>query len=234
MTALQASIGALNDVVDVAADAGRKPGKPIPAGLVTPRTARVVVIGAAVAGLALAAPSGLGLVAIATIGLAVGYAYDLRAKGTAWSWLPFVVGIPLLPLFGWYGAAGTVPGWFIALLPLAALAGAAVAIANARADVERDLAAGRTSVAVRLGLEGSWWAGAALTCLAVCLAIATLAVGGGAGEGEWALVVAGTAVLVVGVALGWRGDPGRRERAWEIQAVGLAVLGVGWVVAVAT
>ena len=37
MTALQVSIGTLNDLVDAPRDAGRKPGKPIPAGLVTPR-----------------------------------------------------------------------------------------------------------------------------------------------------------------------------------------------------
>ena len=30
MTALQASIGALNDLVDAPSDRGRKPGKPIP------------------------------------------------------------------------------------------------------------------------------------------------------------------------------------------------------------
>ena len=35
MTALQASIGSLNDVVDAPRDAGHKPGKPIPAGLVS-------------------------------------------------------------------------------------------------------------------------------------------------------------------------------------------------------
>ena len=37
MTALQASIGILNDVVDAPRDAGRKPSKPIPAGLVDAR-----------------------------------------------------------------------------------------------------------------------------------------------------------------------------------------------------
>src|SRR6476660_3407010 len=35
MTALQASIGSLNDVVDAPRDAGHKPGKPISAGLVS-------------------------------------------------------------------------------------------------------------------------------------------------------------------------------------------------------
>ena len=45
------------------------------------------------------------------------------------------------------------------------LAGAALAIANARADLERDVAAGTVSVATRLGLEGSWRLHAALWLL---------------------------------------------------------------------
>jgi 4-hydroxybenzoate polyprenyltransferase len=40
MTLLQLGIGTLNDVVDAPADAGVKPGKPIPAGLVDPGAAR--------------------------------------------------------------------------------------------------------------------------------------------------------------------------------------------------
>ena len=59
--------------------------------------------------LLLATPSGPGLLLVAGFGLAVGYAYDLVAKGTAWSWLPFALGLPLLPLFGWYGATGGLP-----------------------------------------------------------------------------------------------------------------------------
>ena len=31
--------------------------------------------------------------------IAIGLAYDLRLKGTAWSWLPFAVGIPILPVY---------------------------------------------------------------------------------------------------------------------------------------
>ena len=52
MTALQASIGTLNDLVDAPRDAGRKPGKPIPAGTVSIGTARSVAVGAAAVGLA--------------------------------------------------------------------------------------------------------------------------------------------------------------------------------------
>ncbi len=46
MTALQASIGALNDLVDAPRDAGHKPGKPIPAGLVHAGDRPPIVVGA--------------------------------------------------------------------------------------------------------------------------------------------------------------------------------------------
>ncbi len=142
MTALQASIGTLNDLVDAPSDAGHKPGKPIPAGLVSIGSARVLVAVGAVLGMGLAVPSGPALVALALVVLAIGYGYDLRAKGTAWSWLPFAVGIPILPLYGWLGVTGAIPGWFATLLPMAVLAGAALALANARVDIVRDTGAG--------------------------------------------------------------------------------------------
>ena len=80
MLALQASIGALNDVVDAAADAGRKPGKPIPAGLVTAATARGVVVVAAGVGLVLAVATGTSTFVLAVAELVIGYGYDLVAK----------------------------------------------------------------------------------------------------------------------------------------------------------
>ena len=60
MVLLQASVGALNDLVDAPSDYGRKPGKPIPAGLVRPATARWISSLAGGTGVLLAVPSGLG------------------------------------------------------------------------------------------------------------------------------------------------------------------------------
>jgi 4-hydroxybenzoate polyprenyltransferase len=235
MTALQASIGALNDLRDAPADAGRKPGKPIPAGLVRPGTARLVVVIAAVAGLALAVPSGIGLVVLAVIGLAIGYAYDLVAKGTPWSWVPFALGIPLLPVFGWYGATATVPDWFVALVPMAAVAGGAIAVGNALSDFPQDLDSGTTTVATALGAHQAWWTLIALWSLTAALALGSLAVLGGAGAavGPVSVVAIGLGIIAAGTALA---SPTLRRvsgRAWEIQAVGAATTAIGWLVAVA-
>ena len=227
MTALQASIGALNDLVDAPRDAGRKPGKPIPAGLVPPHLAWAVVVLAAGLGLGLSAPSGVATAGLAVVVLAIGTGYDLVFKGTVWSWFPFAIGIPLLPVFGWLGTTGGLPASFAVLLPVAVIAGAALAIANTRADAERDAAAGVDSVATRLGLERSWALHAGLLAVVVALAIATLVAGTAQPAALLGAVGAGL-VIGLGVALGRRADSVRRERAWELEAVGVALLAAAW------
>jgi geranylgeranylglycerol-phosphate geranylgeranyltransferase len=233
MTALQCSIGALNDLVDAPADAGRVPPKPIPAGLVSEASARVVTATAAAVGIALAVLHGPGLLLLGLIVLGIGYAYDLAAKGTAWSWLPFALGIPLLPVYGWYGATGMLPPFFVALVPMAVLAGAALAIANARTDLERDQAAGTASVASWLGDDRAWAIHAALWVVVLAVAIGWLLVVGAArptvaGVGVAGLLLAVTAVRAKGVA-------GRRRRwAWEAEAVVAAGALVVWLAAVLT
>ena len=233
MVALQASIGALNDVVDATSDVGRKPGKPIPAGLVTRRTGRAVAVIGAGLGLALALPSGPGLVALAGLGLGIGYAYDLAAKGTVWSWVPLAVGIPVLPVFAWFGTTARLPAAFSILLPAAILAGAALAIANARADQERDVAAGLDSVAIRLGPAGAWRTGAGLQAIVAFVALASLWLGGGSAVAVGCAIGAG---LIVAAGVGWArpptSTPARRERAWEIQAIGVALLAAAWLAGV--
>ncbi|MEA2619979.1 MAG: hypothetical protein QOC97_752 [Chloroflexota bacterium] len=226
MTALQVSIGALNDLVDAPRDVGRIPPKPIPAGLVTPGAAWAVVLGGAVAGVALAVPSGAATVVLSGVVLSIGYAYDLRFKGTAWSWLPFAVGIPLLPTFAWLGVRGGVPASFAILLPAAFVAGAGLAVANARADVERDESVGIDSVALRLGADRAWTVNAVLLGAVVVAALLTL--GGGSTAGGWLGLLGACVAIGLGVVVGRRGDASRREQAWELQAIGVGLLAAAW------
>jgi 4-hydroxybenzoate polyprenyltransferase len=227
MIALQASIGALNDVVDAPADARSKPAKPIPSGYVSAREGTAVVVAAAVVGIVLAMASGPATTIVAVLILGIGYVYDLRAKGTAWSWLPFAVGIPMLPVFAWLGVRGDLPEAFVVLIPAAVVAGAGLAVANAGADLERDEAAGRGSVAIRLGLERAWLVSAALLGGATVLAFGTLVVRQPPNV-AWLAVAGAGAVVLIGVGLGRRGSAVRRERAWEVQAIGTALLAAAW------
>ncbi len=232
MIALQASIGALNDLLDAPRDVGRVPPKPIPSGQVTVRAARVLWLGAAAVGLVLAILSGLPTVLVAAAALAVGYGYDRFAKGTGWSWLPFALGIPLLPVFGWVGTGVPMPPSFLLLLPCAVLAGSALAIANASADLERDAASGTASVAVSLGLTRAWAIGAGLLLVAASIVLWSLS----APETlRVATAGATVAVAVIGVGVAWgasvgrrRATPRQRQRSWEIQAVGIGLLGAIW------
>ena len=227
MTLLQFAIGTLNDIVDAPMDAGRDPPKAIPAGLVTPDAARVVTALTAGLGLLLAFASGAAVFLVAIVVLGVGVAYDIAAKGTPWSWLPFAIGIPLLPVYGWLGVASYVPVGLAVLLPMAFLAGAGLAIANARADLEADLRSGTRSVATALGSDRSWWVGAALMAGATGVGLA-LSRPGGWSTWTIALVVVGTGVVAVGLLLGRSRAAGPRRRAWEVQAVGAAIAAVGW------
>ncbi|OGO59004.1 MAG: hypothetical protein A2V85_01140 [Chloroflexi bacterium RBG_16_72_14] len=234
MTLLQGAIGALNDLVDAPRDVTRVPAKPIPSGIVRVPTARAVAMGCAAGGVLLAIAGGAGLVALALVVLGIGAAYDLRAKGTTLSWLPLAVGIPLLPVYGWFGATGTLPGVFLVLVPAAANAGTALAIANAVVDMERDEAAGVGSIAIALG---PWRA--AILVLALHVVVAALAAGTaavlGAPAGWLAAVLLAAATPLGGAMLGLaatqRGGPVLRELAWEIQAVGTGLLAVAWLVA---
>ncbi len=230
MTALQYSIGALNDVRDAEADVGRVPPKPIPAGLVSRNVARWVVVVAAVAGASLAASVNSMVVGLAALVLLIGYLYDMVAKGTAWSWLPFAIGIPVLPLYGWLGGVGSVPSFFVVLLPMAMLAGAALAIANARADLEHDLATGTVSVATSLGLDVAWRVHAGLWLTVVAVAVGWLAAVRAPMVGVGAVLGAGV-ILAGAVLLGRSGDAPRRKRAWEQEAVAGGAALLVWLIA---
>lgn len=232
MTLLQLAIGTVNDIVDAPRDAGRKPGKPIPAGLVPATPASLLAVGLFGAGLALASSVSLPLAGLGVVAFGIGLAYDLVLKGTAWSWLPFAIGIPLLPVFGWVGAAGVLPPGSVILLPTAVAAGAALAIGNALVDVERDTAAGVSSIAVALGPH---WAGLVGEGLLAGVWAAAVGSAIAAGTALPALAALATVAALPVLAADWARRPGasssRRERAWQVQAVGLAVAVGIWLAA---
>ncbi|MGH2511284.1 MAG: UbiA family prenyltransferase [Candidatus Limnocylindrales bacterium] len=194
MFALQASIGTLNDIVDAERDRGSKLAKPIPLGLVPLGVARSIAAGSLVVGLVLSAAARPLLVIVAGLGIGLGYAYDLRLKAGPWSWLPFALGVGLLPVFAWLGATGRLPAVFGVVLPAAILAGAGLALANQLADVERDRQAGLQTTVARLGRARAWRLSAVLELIAATLAMGSLA---HAGAGiEWL----GAAVVSIGLA----------------------------------
>jgi 4-hydroxybenzoate polyprenyltransferase len=229
MIALQVSIGALNDLVDVERDHGRKAGKPIPAGYVGRGAAQTTIVVGLGLGLGLSAVAGPMALAIAVVGTGSGYFYDLRLKATPWAWLPFAIGIPLLPVFAWVGATGRIPSAFGILIPIAVVAGAGLALLNGLVDVERDRAAGLATPAVRLGAARAWQLAAVTLAVVAAGAAGSLALARAA-PFSFLLATGGIALLILGTAVVRAVEPGRRERGWEAVAVGLGLLAAGWTI----
>ena len=196
-----------------------------------PLTVRLVAGVATVGGIVFALAGGPSLVALALAVLGVAAWGAPRTRGTTLSWLPAAITVPLLPVYGWLGAAGTLPAVFVVLVPAAANAGAALAIAGAVNDVRRDEAAGIGSIAVSLGARRAAWIVLGLQLVVGALAVGTAAVLS-APAGWLAAVVLGAATPAVGAGLGVAGatrDAGTlRELGWEVQAVGTGLLSVAW------
>ena len=229
MTLLQLGIGTVNDVADAPFDAGRKPGKPIPAGLVEAGAARRFAVASFVAGVTVAATVSTGVAALAILVVGIGLAYDLRLKGTEWSWLPFAVGIPILPVYGWLGARGGLEPPFWVLVPAAVAAGAALAISNSLVDIERDRASGRTSVAARLGRVRAGRLAAALYLAVAALDVVSI---GGSAPGAAGLASLVAVSIPALAALLTVGRPALAEGAWRIEAISMASAAVAWFAAV--
>jgi len=229
MLAIQFSIGALNDVLDAPADAVAGRAKPLVDGRVPARMALGIAAVAGPTGLVLAALAGPPAALIALTGLGIGLAYDLRLKASPWSWLPYATGIPLLPVFAWVGATGDLPVPMLAVAGLGVLGGAALAIANSLADAERDAASRTATVATTLGRVRAIRLGALLSFVVGGVATTSAVLLAGSIPGTW-LTCAGAATLAAGVGMGVRGH---LQRAWEVQAIGLAILAAGWVASLA-
>lgn len=237
MLSIQVSIGALNDLVDAPLDASRKARKPIPSGHVTRRTAGLIAALGAGIGISLSAVSGPATGLAAAAGLGLGFAYDIRLSRTALSWLPLSLALPLLPIHAWLGATTTIPDGLLALVPAGVLGGAGLALANGLADIERDMSAGRATIAVRLGARRAWLLQTLVLGTAAVLAalIAPAVPVGATGEalgilpilrvaGLWLAIAA----LVVGAGALRSSRAEVRERGWELEAIGVTGLGIGW------
>lgn len=228
MLGIQFAIGAANDWFDVELDALSKPAKPIPAGIVSRREAVVVAVVSGGGGLAAAALVGPVPAILAGLMLGAGLAYDALLKPTAWGWLAFAVAFPLLPIYAWYGAAAALPPRPELLLPVAALAGPTLQLANGLVDVERDAAGGIRGLAGRLGRRRALAALVLLQLVINGLAWATLVADSHmSGEGRL-IVVAASGLTLVGVVLSAAFDPARREWGWRCQAAAIALLAIGW------
>jgi 4-hydroxybenzoate polyprenyltransferase len=230
--AMQFSISAFNDYFDRYVDAGR-PDKPVATGEVSPRAA--LLLGASFGLLAIlgSAPFGPWLTVLTAVGLGGGLLYDAGLKYTTFSWLPFSIAFPTLPLWAWAGAHpdGTFPSQLWWVVPVGAVLVLGIHLADTIPDIASDTQAGVRGLAHRLGLERSvalcWGALAAGTLLTLLLWIFLPY------RAEWYLpgLAASLLLMLAGALLYLRDHTKVRVMSLLLEVSALA-LAIGWVGAI--
>jgi len=153
--AMQFSIGILNDYCDPELDAAGGKDKPIVRGLVRPHDALLAGLFMIVLMFVILLPLNH-LALLAALGyLALGQLYNLGLKSTPASGILFALAMPLLPLYAFAGV-DRIPSMVIWFLPIGALLGVTLNLANALPDVEEDAASHANTLAVAVGVRGSF------------------------------------------------------------------------------
>jgi len=189
----QLSIGWSNDLVDRSRDlAVGRTDKPLAIGAVPVAVVRVACGAAAVATVPLSLACGVtaGLVHLGCV--VSGWAYNLGAKATPLSWLPYAVAFGGLPVFVHLGRSADAPPqlWMAAA---GALLGVGAHLVNVVPDLADDAATGVRGLPHRLGARTS----VRVAVAALVLASVTIAVGA---DGLSAVVLGVGLVLVAGLA----------------------------------
>lgn len=224
----QCAIGAMNDVVDRALDAETKPWKPLARGAIRPLSAATFAWACSIVCLVLSATLSPATLAAACVGLGCGLAYDLRLKRTQWSWLPYALAIPTLPVWAW-AAMGSLNARLAPVYPLGILLGLALHLANTLPDLEGDSGFGVRGLAHALGMRR-----ALLLCwgalgLAQALTLGLAPVLGYRGP-AYPIGLALSVTLLAGAMLGYRLRPTASTLQFNFGVVALAslALAVGW------
>jgi len=220
MLGVHTSIGAMNDLLDQTRDAGRDE-KPLVAGSVSPRDARVMAVIAATAGLAAASTLNSTSLVIAGVGATLGYLYNAGIKRTPISSLPFAFGVALIPVFAWSAAGAPLPAAIAALCVIALPGGSALALQNALADRELDQSVGARGAVVRLGHRRTILLIALLHGLSYLLILVSAP-----RTASPMLLAAGGLLLGLGVTFSTRAPRALRQRGWEVSALALACCAV--------
>ncbi|MHB8574537.1 MAG: UbiA family prenyltransferase [Dehalococcoidia bacterium] len=232
MFGTQCAIGAANDAVDVDLDRPSKPWKPIVRGAISRQTAWIIAALAALAACVLAATFGPAAWLLAMAGLACGLAYDLGLKRTAFSVLPYLIALPLIPLWIWTALDRFSPT-LLWEYPLGTLIGLSLYLGNTAPDIESDAASGVRGLAHRLGLMRTL--ALAWVALAAALALGTAIAVGSGFDAAWLLagVAGGSLGLLAAVGLSlWQQSEAGLRRAWGLLVAASLLFGLGWLASV--
>jgi 4-hydroxybenzoate polyprenyltransferase len=226
MFGAQIAIGAVNELVDADLDAVAKPDKPIPAGLVSRRGAWLVTVGGGILMTVLSLTFGIDSFLLCALGTGAGIAYSLWFKRTIWSWVPYLVALPLLPIWVWQSLSEVPPGIF-AIYPIGAAAVIAVQIAQSLPDIEADRASGVRTLASVLGplrARRFCWAALALAAMLAVLASPLTS----HPERIWFAAVLALGAVGLNSIIWSRNDRAGVMACFPCIATGAVLLGMGW------
>lgn len=223
----QVAIGATNEWYDRQADAIDKPHRPIPSGLVPPAGALAL----AAAGLLVMTVAGLALGAwgfvLLVVMIGAGLIYNVRLKRTPFSWLPYLVALPLVPTWAWVVLDEFQPG-LLWIYPLGALFVLAIHLAQIHSDIGADSARGEQGIGVVLGQRGT----EALIWLAAFGSTLAVAIGGWLiGTRPLAVLVAAGIVAVILIASRLAGSK-VQPHLFNVFTISAVILAAGWVLAI--
>lgn len=232
--AMQCSIAVLNDYCDRRVDAVSKRDKPLVRGLVTPREALIFGMLLIALMVVLLLPLNPLALVVSLLYLLLGLAYNLGLKATPLSGIVFALAIPLIPVYAFVGVGHIVPFVFW-LVPVAALLGIALNLANSLPDSEQDAAQGVRTLAVVLGMRRTLIVCPLLMLLAA-LVVATLMATRVVVTQLWislltlciVCVIVGVLYLRVGPAM----TVGERKSYFYLVVAGCLVLAGGWLISI--
>ncbi len=230
--AMQLSIALLNDYCDRRLDTLGKRNKPIPRGLVRPNEALVAGLLCIIVMVVLLLPLNPLALAISLLYLALGQAYNLGLKSTPYSGVVFALAIPLIPVYAFVGMGRIIPLVFW-LVPVAALLGVALNLANSLPDTETDAASNARTLAVVLGVRGTFRLIPLLIIVSAAL-VAVLAITHVVRVNTWVLLPAILLTLLIVCFMVFYTGPGRststRKTYFYLTVANCLLLAGGWLI----
>jgi hypothetical protein len=168
------------------------------------------------------------------LGSGLGLAYDLWAKGTQWSWLPYLLALPLLPIWV-FVALDRYDARLLLLYPLGALAAIGVHFAQSLPDVAVDRAVGFANLTSRIGERATFSAAWLAVTTAPILAWVAATWSSRTDRASAMLVAAAAALVLCGINLALYSVSRKLAAAACFPLVALATIGSGaawaWMVA---
>jgi 4-hydroxybenzoate polyprenyltransferase len=154
---------------------------------------------------------------------AAGLVYDLWLKRTVASFLPYIFGLPILPIWAWI-CVRDAPARLWLTYPLGVLVGFGLHLANALPDAERDRSGGVQGIVQVVGTRAALILCLGSFALTLCLVTALTAM---RRDAVVFVLLGGAAVLLIGAAIAaaLRPTTGTWQRNWGLLigcAIGIA------------